>query len=275
MPLWPGLVDTAWLFQNLRSPDVRILDCRPQPEYNRGHVAGSVRVDPEHFRGTVGGVGSMLLPGKLLAEHFSLMGIRPGDAVVIVPGDKFHDSTLVSMAFARLGHGKHGILDGGFARWQAEKRPLTAALTHVAPSDYPVPGKADDFTVDAATVLAEAISRRSLILDVRPTDNFTGQKSDEPRGGHVPGARGRPYTEDVQSSKESVGFRPVADLAKAYAALIPSKDAKVIVQCRTGHQASQTFFVLRNVLGYRHVRWYDAGWSEWSARPELPVATGP
>ena len=46
---------------------------------------------------------------------------------------------------------------------------------------------------------------------------------------------------------------------------------KVIVHCRTGHQASQTFFVMRYLLGYENVFWYDAGWSEWASRSELPV----
>ena len=45
----------------------------------------------------------------------------------------------------------------------------------------------------------------------------------------------------------------------------------VVVHCRTGHQASQTYFVLRHLLGYENVKWYDAGWTEWAARPELPV----
>ena len=53
--------------------------------------------------------------------------------------------------------------------------------------------------------------------------------------------------------------------------LVPSKQARVIVHCRTGHQASQTFFVMRYLLGYEKVFWYDAGWSEWAARSELPV----
>jgi len=66
-------------------------------------------------------------------------------------------------------------------------------------------------------------------------------------------------------------FKPTAELEKAYAALIPSKRSRVIVHCRTGHQASQTFFVLKRLLDYEDVLWYDAGWTEWSARPELPV----
>jgi len=43
------------------------------------------------------------------------------------------------------------------------------------------------------------------------------------------------------------------------------------VHCRNGHQASQTYFGLKHLLGYSNVRWYDAGWTEWAARRELPV----
>ena len=54
-------------------------------------------------------------------------------------------------------------------------------------------------------------------------------------------------------------FKPVAELEAAYAALIPSKDALLILHCRTEHQASQTFFVLKRLLGYTNVLWYAAG----------------
>lgn len=270
-PALPGLIEPAWLAENLGNPEVRVLDVRPQPRYNTTHIPGSVCVSPEHFRGVVGGVSSMLLPSNLLAGHMSLIGIKPTDTVVIVPDDKLHDATLVSMACARLGHGRYGILNGGFARWVAEKHPVTKELPTVEPSDYPVGGSADAFTVDYVQVREQLGARATVILDVRPTEFHTGRKVEEARGGHIPGAINRPYTEDVTTVAGVTLLKSRDDLANAYARLIPAKGTKVIVHCRTGHQASQTFFVLRNLLGYTDVLWYDAGWSEWAARSDLPV----
>jgi len=36
-------------------------------------------------------------------------------------------------------------------------------------------------------------------------------------------------------------------------------------------QASQTYFILRHLLGYTNLLFYDAGWTQWAARPDLPV----
>ena len=269
-PTLPGLVEPAWLAENLGDKTVRVLDVRVQPQYNTGHIAGSVCVSPEHFRGVVGGVSAMLLPPDMLARQMSLMGLQPTDTVVIVPDDKIHDATLVSMAFARLGHARCGILHGGFSRWAAEKHPVTTALPEIARSEYPVP-PADTFTVNYRQVLDHVNQKDAVIIDVRPAEFYSGKKVEEARGGHIHGAVNRPFTEDVTKVGPIVVFKPVADLAKAYAEVIPSKDATVIVHCRTGHQASQACFVLRNLLGYRKVLWYDGGWSEWAARLELPI----
>jgi thiosulfate/3-mercaptopyruvate sulfurtransferase len=271
-PALPGLVEPDWLARHLGQPWLKVIDLRVQPEYNSGHIPGAVLMNVESFRGLVRGVPSMLLPAPMLASQFSLLGIHPTDLVVFVTGEKLYDGTLVGMACERLGHSRYAVLQGGMAGWLAAKRPVDTLLPAVTPSRYPE-SSPDDFTVDFRRVLTAMQDKKTVIIDVRPADYYTGKKSDEARAGHIPGAVNRPFSEDVVKTDQDVRFKPVSELAGVYEKIIPSKETTVIVHCRTGHQASQTFFVLKRLLGYKNVYYYDAGWTEWAARQELPVAS--
>jgi thiosulfate/3-mercaptopyruvate sulfurtransferase len=165
-------------------------------------------------------------------------------------------------------------MNGGYAKWAQEGRPANAALPAVTASRYPARNDADSFTVDFSAVAAALGKPGTVIIDVRPAEFYAGEKSDEARAGHIPGAFNRPFTQDIiTTSNKVVTLKSTDALATAYSQMIPTTDTEVIVHCRTGHQASQTFFVLKRLLGYPNVRWYDAGWTEWSARPELPTVS--
>ncbi len=266
------LINTGWLAEHLGEKGIKIIDSRDQPDYNRSHIPDSLAVSCESFRGVVDGVPSLLLPANILAERFSLMGIEPEDTVILVYGaDRVRDAALIAMAFERLGHKNYAILDGGFDKWAAEGKAISTDLPSAHRSDYPTKTDADHFTLDYKHVLAYIQNKSAIILDVRPEEYFTGKKSDEARAGHIPGAINRDFKEDLSRSEAYSGLKPKEELEAAYAKLIPSKNTKVIIHCRTGHQASQTFFVLKHILGYTNLFWYDAGWTEWAARKELPV----
>jgi 3-mercaptopyruvate sulfurtransferase SseA/uncharacterized membrane protein YedE/YeeE len=264
----PGFVETDWLASNLDHDDLEVIDCRSHADYTQGHIPGSVFLMPETFRGNVGGYASVVLPADLLAAHLSNMGISPNDTVVIAPGDSLRDAALIGMGLERLGHEHWGILQGGYAKWISENCPLDLAWPTIERTDYPAPKASDDFTIDADYVHSLIGDPNSIVIDVRPESFFLGEESTEARPGHVPGAVNRPYKGDLGED----GFlRPTEELLEEYRAIIPDPDVNIIVMCRTGHQASQTFFLLKHVLGYDNVKWYDASWSDWAARPELPA----
>ena len=73
-------------------------------------------------------------------------------------------------------------------------------------------------------------------------------------------------------SKENPVLRPVAELRKLYEAAGATKDKTVVSYCRTGVQASHTYFVAK-YLGY-NVAMYDGSFLEWSNTESTPVSTG-
>lgn len=271
LPLLGATVKTEWLHKNLGNPSVVVIDVRNQAQYNTSHIPGSLALGAENIRTHVKGLGSMLSPVEILAQQVSLMGIMPSDTIVLVPSEAIRDATLVGLALERVGHSVYALLEGGFEQWVEDGLPLSTNLPDVVVSNYPTRLDADIFTVAATDVLAALRKHNAVIIDVRPAEYFQGKKSDEPRSGHIKGAINRPYTDDLHKSESVTTFKSLSELGAVYARLIPSKKSRVIVHCRTGHQASQTVFVLKHLLGYENVLWYDGGWSEWAARSTLPI----
>ena len=68
-------------------------------------------------------------------------------------------------------------------------------------------------------------------------------------------------------------LKPETVLRAAFDAAGAKPGAEVVTYCHIGQQASALYLAAR-ALGYK-VRLYDGSFEEWSARPELPVETGP
>ena len=135
--LLPPVVSTAALADRLAAPpgNVVLLDARPAIKaYLAGHITGAQTINVDSFRSTAGGVPATLFPMETIHFVVHRLGITADTPVVVYGEESDVDATFVASILRIAGVKQVSILDGGFDRWTAEKRPVTAARKPVAAS---------------------------------------------------------------------------------------------------------------------------------------------
>jgi thiosulfate/3-mercaptopyruvate sulfurtransferase len=276
-----GLIAPAELAGSLADPAWLVADCRfelGKPDAGReawraGHVPGAVYVDLERDLSAPVSVATGRHPLPTvdeLAATLSRFGIGERTQVVCYDAGSGAYAARLWWILRYLGHDAAAVLDGGFAAWVGEGRPVSAAAVARAPSRFvarPRPG----MLVDAAGVAA-ALARGVRLVDVRGAERFAGTVEPlDAVAGHVPGAINLPYLDNLD---ERGRFRPPAALAERWrgaTGVATGKDA--ICMCGSGVTACQQLLALE-VAGITGARLYAGSWSEWIRDPARPIARG-
>ena len=113
------------------------------------------------------------------------------------------------------------------------------------------------------------------LVDVRSVDEFTGKIIAPPgmtetaqRAGHIPSAANVPW---AQAANEDGTFKSADQLQQLYGSKGVTGKDDVIAYCRIGERSSHTWFVLKYLLGYDHVKNYDGSWTEWGNLVGAPI----
>ena len=88
--------------------------------------------------------------------------------------------------------------------------------------------------------------------------------------GHVPGARNRPYAENLVDGR----FKSPMQLADEFRGLLGEHaPAQTIVMCGSGVTACHHLLAMERA-GIKGAKLFTGSWSGWIADPSRPVATG-
>lgn len=164
------------------------------------------------------------------------------------------------------------LLDGGWPAWQAAGLPTERVAAAPARTAVPLLDFDVAQTVDYAELDALRHDRTALILDARGAPRFRGDNEPFDRAaGHVPGARNRPWQENLDASS---GFKPADVLRKEFTALLGGRAPnRVVHMCGSGVFACHNQFAM-TLAGLAGSRVFVPSWSGWCSDPKRAVATG-
>ena len=276
----PFTVDPDWLEQRLGQPGLSIIDASwylpaqkrdAKAEYDAAHIPGARFFDQDLVSDQDSPLPHTLPSPESFAQYVGTMGVSADDTIVVYDGPGFFSAPRAWWMFRVMGVNEVFVLDGGFDRWKAAGRPVTAEQTKIAPNVFHA-----DFDASRVASLAEmrriVESGASQVADARSAGRFAGTEP-EPRAGirsgHMPGARNVPSSLLSEDGK----LLPKARLRKLFEEAGVDLSKPVVTSCGSGITAAAITLALET-LGHTDNRLYDGSWTEWGGLSDTPVATG-
>jgi thiosulfate/3-mercaptopyruvate sulfurtransferase len=274
------LVPGEALAAHLDDPAWVVFDCRHdladpgrgRREYAESHIPGArfLHLDEDLSSPPTGTNGRHPLPDfRMLAATFARAGVGPGTQVVGYDDQGGMVAARLWWLLRGLGHERVAVLDGGWGKWTAERRPASRELPAPRPSSW-TSGLRPEF-VDARFVLSHLGDPGVTLLDARAPDRYRGRNETlDPVGGRIPGARNRFFRDNLDAA--SGCFKPAAALRTEFAALVEG-GGNVVHYCGSGVSACHNLLAMA-IAGLPGGRLYAGSWSEWCADRSRPTAAG-
>lgn len=246
-----NLVDAKWLAKNLDNPDVLVLDAQPRPLHAKGHVPGAVPVDV--FAVAVFGVREA--PVSEIEKVYQGLGIGADKKVVIYDqgGTWFAPRVFYSLHYHGFPTKNLFILDGGFAKWQADGLAVTKDPT-------PAP-KAGTFRITkineaertrpAELVTASGDRPAHVLVDAMGLEYHHGATQFFNKGGHIPNAVSLPAEDFFNADKT---FKSPAEIKRMLAHYAIRPEQQVHAHCGGGGAAAVPYFALKYLADHPKVK---------------------
>lgn len=276
------LVDVMDLAREIGRSDYIVVDCRftltnpsaGRAAYDRGHIPGAryAHLDDDLARPPRAGEGRHPLPEpERFVATLGGWGIGRDDAVVVYDDGSGAIAARLWWLLGWVGHSRRAVLDGGFAAWQEAALPIEQNGPVIRARRYDAGPVQRTRTVATAEVAAAQASG-DLLVDARAAPRYRGEQEPiDPKAGHIPGARNRPFSANVTQEGR---FRRPAELRAELTELLAGRTPeRLVAMCGSGVTACHLLLAME-VAGLPGGRLYAGSWSEWIRDPSRPIRTG-
>jgi thiosulfate/3-mercaptopyruvate sulfurtransferase len=277
------LIDVDSLAEGLKRPDWIVVDCRftltdppaGRAVYERGHIPGAryAHLDDDLARPPSAAEGRHPLPDpRSLAATLGAWGATRDTMVVAYDEGSGAIAARLWWLLGWLGHEQRAVLDGGFAAWQQAGQEIEVQAPAIKARHYELRRPPRVESVVATADLAARQAAGDLLVDARAAPRYRGEQEPiDPKAGHVPGARNRPFSANVATGGK---FRPAPELRAELLELLDGRSPeRLIAMCGSGVTACHLLLALEHA-GLPGAALYAGSWSEWIRDPERPIKVG-
>jgi thiosulfate/3-mercaptopyruvate sulfurtransferase len=273
------LISTDVLAEHLISPSWLIADCRyhlnderwGRAQYETAHIPGAVFIDVAHDLAgrRTGTNGRHPLPSvDDMTTTFGRLGIADDIQVIAYDQEAGAFASRLWWMLRYLGHDAVAVLDGGFAKWTREGRPVRGGVETRRSGTF-TPRLREEMRVTVDETLAHLGDPSVLLIDARSPDRYAGKPDPlDTIYGHIPGARNRYYRDNATDAGT---LRSRGELKTDFEKVLAGNPAShAVMYCGSGITACHNLLAMEHA-GLRGARLFAGSWSEWESDPNRPV----
>ncbi|MFV1872694.1 MAG: sulfurtransferase [Oleiphilus sp.] len=247
--------------------DIIIVDLGSQERFLQAHIPNAQLVTPSETQ------AGPPIPGfapsdAQLTELMQRIGLQANSHVVVYDDEGGGWAGRFIWLLDEIGHTKYSYLNGGIHAWIAagltvEQMAKPNKLSNIIVQNM------HSHSVSVEQVIASLDNNSLQVWDARSPKEYTGEKVNAAKGGHIPGALNYEWTNAMDQTR-NLRLKPFDQLLQEITAAGISPEKDTITHCQSHHRSGLTYLIAK-LLDFKSIKAYPGSWAEWGNHEATPT----